>query len=116
MRNDSVKLLMLAGVIAFAVLYGMDLSTRGIERVYGPLDYPMATAPSAPSNASGDWTLPPRQNRPQTIVYDSGIVIPRQDKVPLIDRVSSATAKTLHEISSGGIRFVVSLFDKVTGS
>lgn len=115
MRNDSLKLLLLVGVVAFAVLYGMDLSSRGIERVYGPLDDQAPTSQSA-SDAGGEWTLPPRQQHPQAGMSDPRIVIPRQDRTPLIDRVSAATAKTLHEISSGGIRLVVSLFDKVTGS
>jgi len=115
MRRDSLRLLLLAGVVAFAVLYGMDLSSRGINRVYGPLDEPVQTPQSREIDEEG-WTLPPRQNERRTAVEDRYIVIPRQDSVPLIDRVSGAAAETLHGISSGGIRFIVSLFDKVTGT
>lgn len=124
MRRDSLRLLLLAGVVAFAVLYGMDLSSRGINRVYGPLDQqPSADMRSQQQRTEdGDWTLPPRRttDRSQPNATERSIdqepVIPRNDSQPLIDRVSGTAAETLHGLSSGGIRFIVSLFDKVTGS
>lgn len=125
MRRDSLRLLLLAGAIALAVLYGMELSSRGIARVYGPMENPDSPRTSAtysqgssrtPSAAAEDWTLPPRKSSPNPIVQDREIQIPRNDRQPLVDRVSAAAAETLYGISSGGIRFVVSLFDKVTGS
>ncbi len=123
MRRDSFRLLLLAGVVAFAVLYGMDLSSRGINRVYGPMDQqPGADVrPQQQQSESEDWTLPPRKttNRQQSSSARSQNqqpAIPRNDSQPLIDRVSGTAAETLHGLSSGGIRFIVSLFDKVTGS
>ena len=115
MRRDSVKLLVLAGIVAFAVLYGMELSSNGISRVYGPMDQPEATRQPAAAD-QGDWTLPPRATKQPLPSANDPIVIPRNDSQPLIDRVSATAAETLHSLSSGGIRFVVSLFDKVMGS
>ena len=116
-------MLLLAGVVAFAVLYGMDLSSRGINRVYGPMDQqPSAdTRSQQQQTEGGDWTLPPRgaSNREPSSSSRSEYrepAIPRNDSQPLIDRVSGTAAETLHGLSSGGIRFIVSLFDKVTGS
>lgn len=123
MRRDSLRLLLLAGVVAFAVLYGMDLSSRGINRVYGPMDQQPVDdmRPQQQQSEIGDWTLPPRGTASRQ-PSSSGRSpyqepeIPRNDSQPLIDRVSGTAAETLHGLSSGGIRFIVSLFDKVTGS
>lgn len=121
MRRDSLKLLLLIGVVGFAILYGMELSSSGIHRVYGPIEEPQATrsvgqTAQSPAANDEDWTLPPRKTDRSASTSQTQPAIPRNDHKPLIDRVSSATAETLHSISSGGIKLVVSLFDKVTGS
>jgi hypothetical protein len=122
MRRDSFKLLVFAGIIAFAVLYGMDLSSKGIENVNGP----MATVD--PASTDGVWKLPPadnsgKSNQPSSkpvddtpyYNWDEDPLIPRNDRKPIVDRVSGTTAKVLHDLSRNGIRIVVSIFDKVTG-
>ncbi|MBO9599798.1 MAG: hypothetical protein J7559_18495 [Cohnella sp.] len=133
MRRDTFKLAMLAAIVAFAVLYGMELSSRGIENVNGKV---VNTDDGTLSDleATDEWVLPtrePAKQRPSSEkTTDSGKLldeeqyndwdaelydIPRNDHKPLVDRVSGATAEALHGISKGGIKFVVSLFDKVTG-
>ncbi|MCD9023026.1 hypothetical protein [Cohnella silvisoli] len=132
MRRDSFKLLILAGIVAFAVLYGMDLSSKGIANVNGPLSTESPSSETQTS-ADGEWTLPntdktqqsnkneassvARQPVDDTPFYnwDEEQLIPRNDRKPIVDRVSGTTAKVLHELSRNGIRMVVSLFDKVTG-
>ncbi|MFD0672129.1 hypothetical protein [Cohnella sp. GCM10027633] len=132
MRKDTFKLLMLAGVVAFAVLYGMELSSRGIENVNGKYE-PIGQSQEDPDKAD-EWVLPTRQpdsrQKPQATErpseaseleelndYDAELYgIPRDDRKPLVDRVSGATADVLHGLSKGGIKFVVSIFDKATGS
>jgi hypothetical protein len=126
MRRDSIRLLVIAGIVGLAVLYGMELSSDGISRVYGPMQ-DSEPGGQAAADAAGssrvrpsasedeDWTLPPRKSS-RYDERETSLVIPRSDRQPLVDRVSAATAEALHDISSGGIRFVVSLFDKVTGS
>lgn len=117
MRKDTFRLVMLIGAIGFAVLYGMELASTGIQRVHGPLEAPAAVTPvPSASEEEDEWRLPPRRMVPPEYVPNEPYVIPRSGSEPLIDRLSSATAETLHHISSGGIRFIVSLFEKFTGS
>jgi len=130
MRRDSFKLLIFAGLLGFAVLYGMELSSKGIENVKGPWETEGATV-EQPA-ADEDWTLPakdPRQgakSREETRspAQEEGLNageegeefgIPRADREPIIDRMSGKTAEVLHDLSRNGIRMVVSLFDKVLG-
>jgi hypothetical protein len=127
MRRDSFKLLVFAGIVAFAVLYGMDLSSKGIENVNGPLATNGLSADSQ-SSTDGDWSLPAANNAgkgnqtsPPAVDdtpfynWNEDPLIPRVDRKPIVDRVSGTTARVLHDLSRNGIRIVVSLFDKVTG-
>jgi hypothetical protein len=128
MRRDSFKLLIFAGILGFAILYGMELSSKGIESVQGSL------SSEEPSGASGegDWTLPATGKARGSAPVDSqegkwsdediapqgdeeAPTIPRNDREPIVDRVSGRTAEVLHDLSRNGIRMVVSLFDKVLG-
>jgi len=131
MRRDFFRLLILAGILGFAVLYGMELSSKGIENVKGPWETESATVEQPVGDE--DWTLPvkePRQgakSREQNIQPPSteeGLAagedgeqsgIPRADREPIVDRMSDRTAEVLHDLSRSGIRMVVSLFDKVLG-
>jgi hypothetical protein len=127
MGRDTLKLLILAGIVGFAVLYGMELSSSGIHNVYGPMESPVMR--QDPAAGGDDWTLPvrstersgtrlPAVNETDPYNWDTQgqTVIPRHDRKPIVDRISAKTGQALHGLSSGGIRFVVSLFDKVTGS
>ncbi|MFC4305545.1 hypothetical protein [Cohnella boryungensis] len=128
MRRDSFRLLIFAGILGFAILYGMELSSKGIESVQGSL------SSEEPSGASGeeDWTLPATGKARGSAPVDSQEgkwsdeaispqgdeeepTIPRNDREPIVDRVSGRTAEVLHDLSRNGIRMVVSLFDKVLG-
>ncbi len=129
MRRDFFRLLILAGILGFAVLYGMELSSKGIENVKGPWETEGATVEQPVGDE--DWTLPvkePRQGeksreeRNPSSSAEEGLAtgedgeafgIPRADREPLVDRVSSKTAEVLHGLSKDGIKFVVSIFDKV---
>jgi hypothetical protein len=115
-RKDTFRLLMLIGVIGFAVLYGMELASTGIHRVYGPIEDPVVGRPSPSDSDDEEWRLPPRHPSSSVYVQNDPYDFPRNDREPLLDRLSSATAETLHHISSGGIRLIVSLIEKVTGS
>lgn len=137
MRRDTMKLLVFAGIVAFAVLYGMELSSKGIEDVNGPWSTESTTSPVSPSidqevvNEDEEWTLPepePKSESKRTSEVESPVDdtpfydweeeeygIPRNDRKPLVDRLSGKTAEVLHDLSRNGIRAVVSLFDRVTG-
>ncbi|WP_239617446.1 hypothetical protein [Cohnella mopanensis] len=124
MRRDTFKLLIFAGIVGFAILYGMELSSKGIESVNGPWE---TVSPGNGTVANdNDWTLPV-QNRNQneqnanpvkSPYYQSEeekVAIPRNDREPIVDRVSGKTAEVLHDLSRNGIRMVVSIFDRVLG-
>ncbi|RKP55187.1 hypothetical protein D7Z26_08190 [Cohnella endophytica] len=134
MRRDTFKLLIFAGIIGFAILYGMELSSKGIADVNGPMSTGNPAAGEETTANSGDWTLPVTDNGqkgPKTAPsetksvagansdaenpYDEGVAIPRDDREPIVDRVSGKTGEVLHDLSRNGIRIVVSLFDRVLG-
>lgn len=133
MRRDTVKLFVFAGVVAFAVIYGMELSSKGIKNVNGEFDdgSRIVGQSTQTQSQSGDedWKLPSRQSAdrptvPSGTAEDDGVEydwdeqlydIPRNDRKPIVDRVSGKTAEVLHDLSRNGIRFVVSIFDRVTG-
>jgi len=120
MRRDTFKLLIFAAVVGFAVLYGMELSSKGIENVNGPWDNRTLSTIGQASADEGDWTLPAQTKNPTASklpVLDRGeeIIIPRPNREPIVDRVSDKTANVLHDLSRHGIRLVVSIFDSLTG-
>ncbi|MFC5471622.1 hypothetical protein ACFPPD_23380 [Cohnella suwonensis] len=136
MRKDTFKLLVFAGIVGFAILYGMELSNKGIREVNGPFPTE-GTAAVGQSDAgeTDDWTLPvtgkaggsrssgTASDRTDdwddgTALVDDGdesVAIPRNDREPIVDRVSGKTGEVLHDLSRNGIKAVVSLFDKVLG-
>lgn len=130
MRRDTMKLLVFAGVVAFAVLYGMELSSKGIQDVNGPWSTPSPMTEQGTEEERQEWELPTRETtqverqpiESQKPVDDTPFYnwdeeeygIPRDDRKPLVDRLSGKTAEVLHDISRNGIKMVVSLFDRVT--
>ena len=38
MRRQSFKMAVVGGLVALVVLFGIDIATSGVERIYGPLD------------------------------------------------------------------------------
>ncbi|WP_256760159.1 hypothetical protein [Cohnella sp. WQ 127256] len=123
MRRDTLKLLIFAGIVGFAVMYGMELSSKGIENINGPWETTNPTAVEQSTAEEGDWTLPAgHYENPDKIPSDADnwnnneeLSIPRYDREPIVDRVSGKTAEVLHDLSRNGIRMVVSIFDKVMG-
>ncbi|MCC3375675.1 hypothetical protein [Cohnella sp. REN36] len=136
MGRDMLKFAVFAGLIVFAVMYGMELANSGINTVYGPVDRSGAASTRSPQASS-----PPRQtadggrsdgryaDEPPGLAVDGatdaadggtavgpdGYAIPRNDHEPAVDRLAGKTAEALQSLSKGGIRFIVSLFDKVAG-
>jgi len=139
MRKETIKLLLFVGLVGLAIIYGMELSSDGIEDVNGPWSTGNQTIEKnkgvdGAASPDEEWTLPtPTREPSQGDSYSSDIParsiedtndydweeeqygIPRNDREPLVDRVSGKTAEVLHGLSRNGIRMVVSLFDKVTG-
>ncbi|RUS48519.1 hypothetical protein [Cohnella sp. AR92] len=126
MSKDLIKLLVVAGAILFAVMFGMELASSGIHEVYGPLD----NGGSAVSGTVRDDPESGRYgNEPRGISYeeskddakkaDAGqegteAAIPRLDHTPMVDQLAGKTADALQSVSRGGIHFLVNLFSKTT--
>ncbi|MBB6673968.1 hypothetical protein [Cohnella nanjingensis] len=144
MGRDLLKLALIGGLIVFAVMYGMELANSGINTVYGPVDKREATTASQPQAtgapqrqadvaakdklngaAAGNGRSDGRYaDEPPGLAVDGaggtggtgdGYAIPRDDHQPAVDRLAGKTAEALQSISKGGIRLIVSLFDKVAG-
>ncbi|CAI6017128.1 hypothetical protein [Cohnella sp. JJ-181] len=62
-----------------------------------------SSAPHAARGEAGTWDEDP-------------YAIPRPDGQPLVDSLADKTASTLQQLSQSGVRAVVSLFDKLSGS
>jgi hypothetical protein len=126
MRRDTFKMLVFAAIVGFAILYGMELSSKGIENVNGPMESANPSEGRTTAVDEGDWTLPPRETAQDNRVPDRDAernywgdeeeyAIPRNDREPIVDRVSGKTADVLHDLSRNGIRMVISIFDRMTG-
>ncbi|WP_138753312.1 hypothetical protein [Paenibacillus sinopodophylli] len=146
MRRNSLKWTLLGGSLAIVILYGIDVSSKGIERIYGPIE------------ESGNYTeIVQQQEREKPVetfemvqqtkiaelekeleqlkrmaemgseeytsefedsqLPDSGVRlsgVPVVDDRPAVNRIADSTSGLLQNMSSEGIRFVVSIFDGLT--
>ncbi|MFX3633704.1 MAG: hypothetical protein ACE3L7_25465 [Candidatus Pristimantibacillus sp.] len=142
MKRSALKWTVLGGVLVFIVLYGMEMSSTGIERIYGPIEGSGASSISlsqqADSSVEGVTSsvkdtptgltdaaerkiakleeelaevreIAERNNRGQRLPGVSG-----DPDVPAVNKLADGTAGMLQSVTTGGIRFVVSLFDSVT--
>ncbi|MEK4249586.1 hypothetical protein [Paenibacillus sp. FSL W7-1287] len=57
-RNKAWKWLVLGGAITVILLYMLEMTTTGIERIYGPLDETAAAAQSQTSNEKAIGLIP----------------------------------------------------------
>lgn len=109
--------LMLWSIVAcFAVLFGVDLATSGVENIHGPLSETSVTvidhaldettpqhiapAPPAAPPASADNLKP--QLPPADVSGDS-----------LVNRVADTTGNVLHGTAQKGVELIVSLFESI---
>ncbi|MFC4778556.1 hypothetical protein ACFO9Q_17315 [Paenibacillus sp. GCM10023252] len=142
MRKSKWKWALLGGALVIIIMYGIELTTTGIERVYGPLADNEA-APVAIVQDEEAGLIPQKEESPQSeleqkveeleqelqrvkqlaAMEDTAPVqngnehlpgIPREVYEPAVNKVADSTAGLLQSVSSGGIRFIVSLFDSVT--
>ncbi len=140
MSRKRWKWLFLSGAIAIVILYMFEMTTTGIERVYGPMQldqapYVQLTADEAVENMT----------RTQAAAEDSGNELERQiaqleqeimelkkmalekekealqSKIvvnpsinePSVDRLADSTAGVLQQVSGSGIQFIAGLFHDI---
>ncbi|MFD0682700.1 MULTISPECIES: hypothetical protein [unclassified Paenibacillus] len=139
MRNNFyIKLLLIVLGMGFCIFFGVDLATRGVERIQGPI---VKAAPE-----SGGVRLWPQAEKPQDSKAGGGTVgpngskaagtagttqaaegkgkkEPKEETEPKaeinetsgIARLGNKVGELLQIIAYHGIRLVVSLFEMVTG-
>ncbi len=129
---------MLGALIVIAVLYGIELTSQGLADVYGPLDQgTIASAPEvtgalgAPTDGESTGTAAGQPSgiaelgggKDQATVESSPSIagddaasptLPSTSGEPSVNRLADGTAGLLQSVSSGGIRFVVSMFEAIT--
>ncbi|MFD1953385.1 hypothetical protein ACFSL6_04150 [Paenibacillus thailandensis] len=138
MVKDAFKWIAVGGALVFVVLYGLEVSTSGIERIYGPIEGAAASAVgSEPAGAEEEERQAERMAETDAAAgaavriaelekelkeikrlaereaIAEGIKV-EEDDSPAINRLADGTADLLESVTTGGIRFVVSLFDSVT--
>ncbi|WP_127496422.1 hypothetical protein [Paenibacillus glycanilyticus] len=141
--KGAFKWILLGGVLVFIVLYGIEMSSSGIERIYGPIEK---------NNSSSVISEEDRYNlassdEESTTVKSSGLSTEADRKIaelekelkevrkiaeqngrherlpglssdngePTVNKVADGTAGLLQSVSNSGIRFIASLFGSVTG-
>lgn len=142
MKGSALKWTVLGGVLVFIVLYGMEMSSAGIEKIYGPIEGSEAASVQTEAAAEKD-TLPAaveasdetaglsssaekkieelqkelaevRKIAERSSHYERLLGIPKESTEPSVNKLADGASGFLQSFSSGGIRFVVSLFDSVT--
>jgi hypothetical protein len=128
---------MLGALIVIAVLYGIELTSQGLADVYGPLDRGTIAPVPAQTEVMGVQTGREETEaggQPSVITELGGgkgqaadglasgsaadvganPTLPAASGESSVNRLADNTAGLLQSVSSGGIRFVVSMFDAIT--
>ncbi|HEY8529472.1 MAG TPA: hypothetical protein VIL22_07300 [Paenibacillaceae bacterium] len=127
MGRDLIKLLLLAGLVGLAVLYGMELASDGIAGVYGPLDErdralyrqtenTWRTVRDLPERTS-DRRAAAEEDRDGAESPETGDGWERtawEGRRPFVDRIAGEAAQALSRLSRDGIRTLVTVFSRAT--
>ncbi|OUM97776.1 MAG: hypothetical protein BAA02_13685 [Paenibacillaceae bacterium ZCTH02-B3] len=130
MGRDLIKLVLLAGLVGLAVLYGMELASDGIAGVYGPLDDRDRALYRQTENT---WRTvrnlperpPDRRAALDTEEYrddgadasDAGDAWERtawEGRRPFVDKIAGEAAEALSRLSREGIRTLVTVVSRAT--
>ncbi|MEV5028658.1 hypothetical protein [Paenibacillus sp. LPE1-1-1.1] len=147
MKRNALKWTVLGGALAIIVMYGIDMSSHGIERIYGPVEdadeYTENIQPEVTVNPNPEESFETEQqkkiaelekeleelkkmasrgdseNSSETAENTSDVNerlpgVPLQDDQPAVNRIADSTSGLLQNMSSEGIRMVVSIFDGLT--
>ncbi|WP_141506096.1 hypothetical protein [Paenibacillus luteus] len=145
MKRNALKWTVLGGAMAVIIMYGIDMSTSGIERIYGPMDgsseyteniLPEETTDPVDERMSeqqqkiakleqelaelkrltlaGEEAYPLETDNELPLVNDRLPGVPIENKQPAVNKIADSTSGLLQNMSSEGIRMVVSIFDGLT--
>lgn len=125
-KRQSWKWLLLGGSLTFLVLFGMELSTKGIESIYGPMENGESQAPAVIEETYADDTerriaeLERELAEIRELAYgESGLGserlpgMPYTEDHPAVNKLADSASGALQSASSKGIRFVVSFFEGI---
>lgn len=125
MKRQSWKWLLLGGALTFLILFGMELSTKGVENIYGPLETETGYAPPSGEVQYASDTdrriaeLERELAEIRELTYEGSRWreeerlpgMPYREDHPAVNKLADSTAGMLQNASSKGMRFVVSLFE-----
>ncbi|WP_409341381.1 hypothetical protein [Paenibacillus sp. MBLB4367] len=121
----SIKLLLALFAAGFGIFFGVDVATRGIERINGPIDAVEAqagpkTAQASPAAAASqpkpkpDQAAPakPAQGQPQ---IDKAAKQQAVIEESAVNRVSNGIGDLLRRAANVCLKVIVSLFEAIFG-
>lgn len=126
MKGNAWKWLAIGGALAILVMFGLEMTSSGIERVYGPIEGEApyeADSGIAAEEGSGRYETETDKRIAQlereleeirrAYGYDGERLpgVPYEDGQPAVNKLADSTSGMLQSASSKGIRFVVGLFD-----
>ena len=144
MKRNTLKWTVLGGAMAIIIMYGIDMSSAGIERIYGPVEgadeYTEAASPEETVNPRNELaaaqqkkiaqlekelaelkrlaSVAEAENSPEPAPAESIVTenerlpgVPTPNDQPAVNRIADSTSGMLQNMSSEGIRMVVSIFD-----
>ncbi|MFF2887797.1 hypothetical protein [Paenibacillus sp. NPDC057967] len=124
MKGNAWKWLAIGGAIALLVMFGLEMSNTGIERIYGPIDGEEYTVGSGTAEYVTETDkriaeLERELEEIRRIAYGNGYDgegtrlpgMPSENGQPAVNKLADSTSGLLQSASSKGIRFVVGLFD-----
>ncbi|CAM3114920.1 hypothetical protein PALU110988_02155 [Paenibacillus lupini] len=141
--KGTLKWILLGGVLVFIILYGVEMSSSGIEKIYGPIDGEGTSS----AIMSQDKTRSISEEDYEDAVESTGLSKSAERKIdalekelkevrkiaeesarherlpgissdsgePAVNKVADGTAGLLQSVSSGSIRFIASILNSVTG-
>ncbi|KRE54198.1 hypothetical protein [Paenibacillus sp. Soil522] len=144
MKRNTLKWTVLGGAMAIIIMYGIDMTSAGIERIYGPVEgadeYTETASPEETVNPRNEFAVSqqkkiaelekeleelkrlaslaeaeytPAPAPAESIAAENERLpgVPTQNDQPAVNRIADSTSGLLQNMSSEGIRMVVSIFD-----
>lgn len=119
MGRFTIRFALFGLLVALCILYGIEMATSGIERIQGPLSGQQQTEQVEQTQDDIKKPVketPEREDRQEepAATQPQPKPLKRSGKEPSVDVLADHTAGVLQAVSSGGIRFIVSIFDAIT--
>jgi len=117
MGRFTIRFALFGLLVALCILYGIEMATSGIERIQGPLSGQQQTEQLEQTQDDIKKPVketPGKEERQEEPAATQPQPLKRSGKEPSVDVLADHTAGVLQAVSSGGIRFIVSIFDAIT--